>query len=66
MAFPRGIAGGERPPAEGGMGVHMPTLRDAERGIETGGSLPSTSVLPSAAQAAGWQRPQLQATARDR
>ena len=31
----------------------------------TGGSLPSTSVLPSAAQAAGWQRPQLQAPARD-
>ena len=30
-----------------------------------GGSLPSTSVLPSAAQAAGWQRPQLQAPARD-
>ena len=27
--------------------------------------LPSTSVLPSAAQAAGWQRPQLQAPARD-
>ncbi len=37
------------------MGVHMPTLRDAERGIETGGSLPSTSVLPSAAPATGWQ-----------
>ena len=34
-------------------------------GPRTGGSLPSTSVLPSAAQAAGWQRPQLQAPARD-
>ena len=66
MAFPLGIAGGERPPAEGGMGVHMPTLRDADRGIESGGSLPSTSVLPSAAPATGWRRTQLQATARDR
>ena len=37
MAFPLGIAGGERPPAEGGMGVHMPTLRDADRGIPKGG-----------------------------
>ena len=53
MAFPLGIAGGERPPAEGGMGVHMPTLRDAERGIETGGSLPYTPTLPRAASAAG-------------
>ena len=34
-------------------------------GPRPGGSLPSTSVLPSAAQAAGWQRPQLQAPARD-
>ena len=30
------------------------------------GSLPSTSVLPSAAPATGWRRTQLQATARDR
>ena len=44
MAFPLGIAGGERPPAEGGMGVHMPTLRDSDRGIESGGSLPSTAT----------------------
>ena len=40
MAFPLGIAGGERPPAEGGMGVHMPTLRDADRGIPKGGVAP--------------------------
>ena len=32
------------------MGVHMPTLRDADRGIESGGSLPSASVPPRAAQ----------------
>ena len=51
MAFPLGIAGGERPPAEGGMDVHMPTLRDAARGIETGGSLPSTAACPGAAAA---------------
>ena len=30
MAFPLGIAGSEATPAKGGMGVHMPTLRDAE------------------------------------
>ena len=40
MAFPLGIAGGERPPGEGGMGVHMPTLRDADRGIPKGGVAP--------------------------
>ena len=40
MAFPLGIAGGERPPAEGGMGVHMPTLPDADRGIPKGGVAP--------------------------
>ena len=49
MAFPLGIAGGERPPAEGGMGVHMPTLRDADRGIESGGSLSSTAESSGAA-----------------
>ena len=49
MAFPLGIAGGERPPAEGGMGVHMPTLRDADRGIESGGSLPSSAESSGAA-----------------
>ena len=35
-------------------------------GPRPGGSLPSTSVLPSAAPATGWRRTQLQATARDR
>ena len=40
MAFPLGIAGGERPPAEGGMGVHMPALPDADRGIPKGGVAP--------------------------
>ena len=40
MAFPLGIAGGERPPAEGGMGVHMPTLPDADQGIPKGGVAP--------------------------
>ena len=33
---------------------------------QIGGSLPSTSVLPSAAPATGWRRTQLQATARDK
>ena len=49
MAFPLGIAGGERPPAEGGMGVHMPTLRDADRGIESGGSLPTPAASSGSA-----------------
>ena len=42
--------------------THAPT---PSLGRPRAGSLPSTSVLPSAAQAAGWQRPQLQAPARD-
>ena len=37
------------------MGVHMPTLRDADRGIESGGSLPSTAACSGAA--AALQRP---------
>ena len=41
-----------------------PALRP-HQGVSEGGSLPSKSVLPSAAQVAGWQRPQLQAPARD-
>ena len=48
------------------MGVHMPTLRDAARGIESGGSLPSTSLLPRAAPTGGQQRAQLQAATRNR
>ena len=31
---------GSDPPAEGGMGVHMPPLRDADRGIPKGGVAP--------------------------
>ncbi len=31
---------GSDPPAEGGMGVHMPTLPDADRGIPKGGVAP--------------------------
>ena len=50
-AFPRGTDGhGSDPPAEGGMGVHMPTLPDADRGIpKGGGSLPSTPESSGAA-----------------
>ena len=33
------------------MGVHMPTLRDADLGIQKGGSLPSTAACPGAAAA---------------
>ena len=42
------------------MGVHMPTLRDADRGIESGGSLPSTAESSGAASAAPAAVPQLQ------
>ena len=42
---------GSDPPAEGGMGVHMPPLHDADRGIPIGGSLPSTAACPGAAAA---------------
>ena len=31
---------GSDPPWEGGMGVHMPTLPDADRGIPKGGVAP--------------------------
>ena len=31
---------GSDPPAEGGMGVHMPALPDADRGIPKGGVAP--------------------------
>ena len=40
------------------MGVHMPTLRDAARGIEAGGSLPSTPMLTRAASAERQRRAQ--------
>ena len=42
MAFPQGSMVGSDPPAEGGMGVHMPTLRDADRGIPNRGVAPVT------------------------
>ena len=35
---------GSDPPAEGGMGVHMPTLPDADRGIQQGGVAPATAA----------------------
>ena len=42
-AFPQGIIGpGATPRGRIGMGLHMPTLPDADRGIPKGGSLPST------------------------
>ena len=48
-----------------GQGCENTPASEPAPGPRPGGSLPSTSVLPSAAQAAGWQRPQLQAPARD-
>ena len=62
MAFPQGIADPERPPSEGGMEVHIPTLADATPGIERGGSLRSRPQVParhgrSAAGAATARRP---------
>ncbi len=40
-AFPQGsIRKGATPRPEGGMGVHMPTLPDADRGIPKGGVAP--------------------------
>ena len=38
--FPEGSMAGSDPPAEGGMGVHMPALPDADRGIPKGGVAP--------------------------
>ena len=35
---------GSDPPAEGGMGVHMRTLPDADRGIQEGGVAPATAA----------------------
>ena len=60
MAFPLGIAGGERPPGEGGMGVHMPTLRDADRGIPKGGVAPFFGRKLRSGVAAPAAVPQLQ------
>ena len=55
----------ERPPEGVGPACENTPGPAPVAGPRLGGSLPSTSVLPSAAQAAGWQRPQLQAPARD-
>ena len=46
-AFLQGPIGPERPPAKGGMGVHIPTLRDATPGIQRGGSLRSQPQVPA-------------------
>ena len=39
-AFPQGSIRKGATPVEGGMGVHMPTLPDADRGIPKGGVAP--------------------------
>ena len=51
---------GSDPPAEGGMGVHMPILRDADRGIPNRGVAPIYGRLPRSAAAAPAAVPQLQ------
>ena len=57
---PGATPGGRGPSCENTLGSEpVPSPRG-------GGSLPSTSVLPSAARTTGWRRTQLQATARDR
>ena len=61
----RDISRGATPAGGGGGRVKARTPPRPNQAPVALGSLPSTSVLPSAAQAAGWQRPQLQAPARD-
>ena len=46
----KGLMDRERPPEKGGMGVHMPTLPDADPGIPKGG-LPHTAAFHGAAAA---------------
>ena len=47
IAFPRGTDGhGSDPPAKAGMGVHMPALPDADRGIPKGGVAPFYGPVP--------------------
>ena len=65
VAFPLGIPGRGATPGGRGRVCENTLGPEPVPGPRPGGSLPSTSVLPSAAQAAGWQRPQLQAPARD-
>ena len=50
MAFPQGWIKTGATLREGGMGVHMPALRNADPGIPKTGSLPSTSGFPGAAR----------------
>ena len=64
-AFPRRDNWPGATPRGRGQGCENTPGPEPAPGPRPGGSLPSTSVLPSAAQAAGWQRPQLQAPARD-
>ena len=60
-AFPRGTDGhGSDPPAEGGMGVHMPTLPDADRGIPKGGVAPFYGRVPRSGSGVSAAVPQLQ------
>ena len=47
LAFPHGIAGRERPAADGWDGVHIPTTADATAGIEEGGSLRPRPPFPA-------------------
>ena len=52
---------GATPPAKGGMGVHTPTLRDADRGIpKRGGVAPVNGRLPRSGNTVPAAVPQLQ------
>ena len=51
---------GSDPPAEGGMGVHMPALPDADRGIPKGGVAPFFGRKLRSGVAAPAAVPQLQ------
>ena len=66
MAFPLGIIGTGATPGGRGPACENTQGPAPVPGPWPGGSLPSTSVLPSAAPTTGWRRTQLQATARDR
>ena len=59
-AFPKGSMVGSDPPAEGGMGVHMRTLPDADRGIQEGGVAPIYGRKLRSSVAAPAAVPQLQ------
>ncbi len=51
---------GSDPPTEGGMGVHMPTLPDADRGMPRGGVAPFYGRVPRSGGGAPAAVPQLQ------